>query len=82
MSHTPHDLPKEFPEHQERLRELKQSDPQFARLVADYEQINDEVFKAESHMQPTEELHEHELKKQRMALKDAIWARLREDAGR
>jgi uncharacterized protein len=77
MSHTPHDLLKEFPDHQELIRRLRQSDPQFARLVADYEAINDEVFKAESHILPTEELHEHEMKKRRAALKDAIWRRLR-----
>ena len=78
MSHTPHDLHKEFPDHLDAIRALKQSDTQFARLVADYERVNDAVFKAESHMVPTEELHEHELKKERMALKDAIWRRLRE----
>jgi uncharacterized protein YdcH (DUF465 family) len=77
MSHTPHDLHKEFPDHQDKIRALKQSDAQFAKLVADYERVNDEVFKAESQIQPTEELHEHELKKERMVLKDAIWRRLR-----
>lgn len=80
MSHTPHDLHKEFPDHQDRIRALRQSDREFAKLVTDYERVNDAVFKAESQIAPTEELHEHELKKERMALKDAIWRRLR-DAG-
>jgi uncharacterized protein YdcH (DUF465 family) len=80
MSHTPHDLHKEFPDHQDTIRALKQSDAQFAKLVADYERVNDAVFKAESLIQPTEELHEHELKKERMVLKDAIWRRLRQSA--
>ena len=32
MSHTPHELHAEFPEHEARIHELKESDAHFAKL--------------------------------------------------
>lgn len=76
MSHTPHELAEEFPSHVERMHELKASNLHFARLFDDYHSINRAVHRAETNVEPVEELAEVEMRKKRMVLKDQIWAML------
>ena len=76
MSNTPHELHEEFPQHAARLSELKQSDAHFARLIEDYHDINRAVHRAETRVQPVEDLAEQEMRKRRAALKDEIWRML------
>ena len=72
MSNTPHTLQEEFPFEIEKLRALKGADARFAKLLADYDAINDRVHRADTHVDPVEELAEVELRKQRAAIKDEI----------
>ncbi|TQS72296.1 DUF465 domain-containing protein [Rhodobacteraceae bacterium] len=72
MSATPHALAEDFAADIDRLRELKSADPRFARLVAEYEKINDEVYRAESHTAPQSSFDENKLRKRRASLKDEI----------
>lgn len=74
MSHTPHELAEEFPDKVESMSQLKQSDAHFARLVDEYHEVNRAVHRAETNIEPMEELAETELRKKRAALKDEIWA--------
>lgn len=74
MTHTPHELAEEFPEQAELIAELKQSDTHFAKLADEYHEINRAVHRAEANVEPVEELAEVEMRKQRAALKDQIWA--------
>ena len=74
MSHTPHELAEEFPDKVELMSQLKQSDAHFARLADEYHEINRTVHRAETNVEPMEELAEGELRKKRAALKDEIWA--------
>ncbi|MGG7643840.1 YdcH family protein [Rhodovulum sp. YNF3179] len=76
MSHTPHELSEEFPEYAEKIHALKTSDAHFAKLVDEYHEINRAVHRAETNVEPTEQLHEEEMRKKRMALKDEIWRAL------
>lgn len=76
MGHTPHELAAEFPEHALKLSELKQADPHFARLADDYHEVNRAVHRAETNVEPVEELAEVELRKKRAALKDEIYRML------
>ncbi len=73
MSHTPHELAEEFPDKVEQMHELKLSDAHFARLADAYHEINRQVHRAETNVEPMEELAEVELRKKRAALKDQIW---------
>ena len=72
MSNTPHTLQEEFPFAIEKLRALKGADPRFAKLLEDYDAINDRVHRAETHVDALEELAEVALRKQRAAIKDEI----------
>ncbi|CAD0183657.1 hypothetical protein RUESEDTHA_00531 [Ruegeria sp. THAF57] len=74
MSHTPHELAEEFPDKVDLMSQLKQSDAHFARLADEYHEINRSVHRAETNVEPMEELAEGELRKKRAALKDEIWS--------
>ena len=74
MSHTPHELAEEFPDKVELMSQLKQTDAHFARLADEYHEINRTVHRAETNVEPMEELVEVELRKKRAALKDKIWS--------
>ena len=73
MSHTPHELHEEFPEHAAKITSLKSEDTHFARLAEEYHEVNRAVHRAETNVAPVEELAEVELRKKRAHLKDEIY---------
>ena len=76
MTHTPHELAEEFPELAETISALKQSDAHFARLAEEYHEINRAVHRAETNIEPMEQLAETELRKKRALLKDELYGML------
>lgn len=78
MSNTPHNLHDDFPEQAARIHALKLADPHFARLMRAYDEVNDNVHRAESRVDAMTEDNEAALRKERMRLKDEI-ARLLRD---
>lgn len=73
MGHTPHELLEEFPDHVEKMHDLKAGNAHFAKLFEDYHEINRAVHRAETNVEPIEELAEMDLRKRRAALKDEIY---------
>ena len=80
MSNTPHTLGEEFPGQMDRIHALKVSDPHFAQLLVEYDQVNDEIHLAETEVRPTSHDHETESRKRRLALKDRIASALAQAA--
>jgi uncharacterized protein YdcH (DUF465 family) len=76
MSHTPHELAEEFPEHIELMHDLRGSDAHFAKLSEAYHTANRAVHSAETNVQPASDEHLLELRKERMRLKDDVYAYL------
>lgn len=76
MSHTPHELAEEFPEHVERMHDLKLSDAHFAKLFDAYHDVNRAIHRAESLVEPVDQARESEMRKTRMRLKDEIYGML------
>lgn len=76
MSHVPHELATEFPEHARRIHQLKEQDPHFARLFEEYHDLNRAVHRAETNIEPVEDLAETEMRKRRMVLKDDLYRML------
>lgn len=72
MSHTPHELHEEFPDKAERITALKSADAHFARLAEDYHEVNRAIHRAETDIEPTDDLHMSEMRKKRLHLKDQI----------
>lgn len=77
MSNTPHELAAEFPEFADKMSTLKQSDAHFAKLADTYHEVNRQVHRAETNVEPMEQLAEDQLRKQRAALKDEIYTLLK-----
>ncbi len=78
MSNTPHTLQEEFPGEAEKITALKVSDAYFARLLEEYDEVNDKVHRAETRVDPVSDDHETELRRERSRIKDLIAAKLRE----
>ena len=74
MTHTPHELATDFPEYADRIAQLRQDDAHFARLAEAYHDINREVHRAETKIEPTSDDHMTEMRRSRMQLKDEIFA--------
>lgn len=72
MSHTPHELAEEFPADVERIHKLKMTDAHFAKLMDAYHEVNRAVHRAETGVEPCDELAETKMRKERMRLKDDI----------
>ncbi len=78
MSNTPHTLHDEFPDHAQKMSALKTSDAHFAKLLVDYDSVNDKIHRAETRIDLLTDLEEEALRRQRMHLKDHIWQHLKE----
>lgn len=72
MSNTPHTLHEEFPAEVAAVHALKAKDAGFARLLTEYDDVNDKVHRAETRRDAITEEAETALRKKRLALKDAI----------
>lgn len=77
MSHTPHELVAEFPEHAAKIQSLKTSDGHFARLFDEYHEVNRAVHRAETNVEPTDDANMEAMRKRRMKLKDELYALLK-----
>jgi uncharacterized protein YdcH (DUF465 family) len=68
----------EFPDQVDAMHALKESNAHFAKLFDEYHTVNRAIHRAETDVEPTDDIHMGEMRKQRMALKDQIAAALRE----
>ena len=71
-----HDLIHEFPEHRERIREMKMQDARFARLFDEYHDVTKHVEHMESEIEAVSTRIEEEAKLKRLKLKDELYAML------
>ncbi|MDF1750092.1 MAG: DUF465 domain-containing protein [Alphaproteobacteria bacterium] len=76
MSNTPHELAEEFPNSTEALHNLRQSDPHFHKLTESYHDLNRQIHRGETDVEPMDDMHLEELKKKRLAMLDEIRTRL------
>jgi uncharacterized protein len=72
MSSTPHTLGDEFPGRKDQILALKGSDTGFAKLLLEYDEVNDEIHRAVTNITPDSQDHETELRKRRLAIEDQI----------
>lgn len=80
MSHVPHELAEEFPDQAAAIQALKAENAHFAKLVDEYHTVNRAIHRAETNVEPVDQLAENEMRKQRMSLKDEIARMLAEPA--
>ena len=77
MSNTPHTLHDEFPKDAQKISALKGASAHFAKLLVDYDLVNDKVHRAETRLDLVTEAEEEVLRKTRSHLKDQIASALR-----
>ncbi len=73
MSHTPHELHEEFPDFASKISELKQDNAHFSKLADAYHEVNRQIHRAETLVEPMDEQAERGLRKERARLKDEIY---------
>ncbi|MEO0944412.1 MAG: YdcH family protein [Pseudomonadota bacterium] len=78
MTNVPHELAEEFPEHVDAIHRLKTTNAHFAKLFDAYHEVNRKVHRAETDVEPTSDEHMTDLRRQRLALKDEVYALLKE----
>lgn len=77
MSHTPHELAEEFPDKVSAIHALRESNAHFKNITDSYHDLNREIHRGETDVEPMDDFHLEELKKQRLALLDEIGGYLR-----
>ena len=75
-----HSLSKEFPELKEKIHTLKTSDAHFSRLFDQYDAAEHAVHRIESGAEASSDERLEQLKKERLALKDSLYALLKKAA--
>lgn len=76
MSNVPHELAEEFPELSDKIHEMKTGNAHFAKLFDEYHEVNRAIHRAETDIEPTDDFHMEEMRKQRMRLKDELYGML------
>ncbi len=76
MSHTPHELTDEFPEHTAKIHHMREVDAHFHRISAEYHELNRAIHRAETNTEPTDDFHLEDMRKKRLRLKDEIYGML------
>jgi len=72
MSHVPHELNEEFPNDADKIRDLNTNNAHFAKLTEEYHEVNRQIHRIETNVEPADEGFEKQLRRQRLALKDEI----------
>jgi uncharacterized protein YdcH (DUF465 family) len=68
-----HDLIHEFPEHRERIHDLKTTNAHFARLFAEYHEVDHQVHRIETGAEAACDERLDEAKRKRLTLKDELY---------
>ena len=72
MTHRIHELPDEFPDAVDTIRELKAHNSHFAKLAERYSHLNQDIHRIEIGIDAASDERTEILKKQRLALLDEI----------
>ena len=72
-----HPLIEEFPEHKDKIHELKVNNNHFRRLAFEYEGIDKAIVRAEQGIEILGDSYLETLKKERLALKDLLFGMLK-----
>ena len=73
MSVDHHDLVHDFPEHRERIHDLKESNAHFRKLFDEYHELTTSVENMENEVTPVATRTEEEAKVRRLHLKDELY---------
>ncbi len=75
-----HDLQHEFPEYKDAIHQLKTSNNHFAKLFDEYHAVNKQIRRIEENAEAVTDEALETLKRERLRLKDELYAILRVQA--
>ena len=75
-----HIIEREFPEYQLEINRLKNDDPDFMRLLDEYDETDKKIYGYEQQSVPISDDHFGNLKRHRLALKDQLYSILKQQA--
>jgi uncharacterized protein YdcH (DUF465 family) len=73
-----HVIEREFPEFQTEISRLKNNDPDFLRLLVEYDETDKKIYGLEQQSLPVSDDYFGNLKRQRLALKDQLYTILKQ----
>ena len=76
-----HHLAHEFPEYRYLIHVLKTTNPRFAQLHQEYNDLDDEIRRTELEIEVHSDDFLENLKKRRLFLKDELYAMLQKESG-
>ena len=79
MSIEKHDLHHEFPEFSDEIHHLKMNNNHFSKLFKEYHELDHEVHRIEQGVENTSDEYIEQLKRNRLNLKDALFALLKKE---
>ena len=74
-----HALTEEFPEFEEKINILKIDNNHFKKLFEDYDELDHEIYRIESDVEPASDEALNKLRLERVKLKDEIYSFLQEN---
>ena len=77
MSHTPNELIDMFPDHADKIRELKTENGEFSRIFDEYHEVTREIHRGETDVEPMDDFHLEGLRKRRLQMLDRVTAILK-----
>jgi len=80
MTTEKHNLHHEFPEFAEHISELKVSDAHFAKLFAEYHEVDQEINRIEQGIETPSDEYTEEVKLKRVNLKDELYGMLKKQS--
>ncbi len=72
MAHTPNELSDIFPDKADEIHALKLGNNEFAGLFEKYHDLTREIHRGETDVEPMDDFHLEDLRKQRLLLLDRI----------
>lgn len=66
-----------FPEYRDQITQLKTHDAHFVRIFDEHNALDQQIKRMESHAEPSTPLQIEQLKKEKLRLKDEVYAVLR-----
>ncbi|MBN8702164.1 MAG: DUF465 domain-containing protein [Bacteroidetes bacterium] len=72
-----HDLLHEFPQHKQKIHDLKVSDNHFRKLFDEYHEVDHHIHRIETDAEKTTDDHLTELRKKRVHIKDQLYTYLK-----
>lgn len=72
MPFTHHQIGVDFPQYRQAIHDLKMNNPEFAKLINHYDELDDEIYRIEAEIETPSDEYTESLKLKRVEVKDKL----------